>query len=163
MKIILLSVLLLFQISVFAAAENEDVIILPRRTMGIEPPITTSEHVGGVLMNWFIGFGSGQAFQGTWKERGQKFTYGELASTGVILLSLNGCRDNGEIRCRGTAQSTLTLGVVSLLGLRLWSLYDAVVYPLQHNRRIEEKRMKEETDSFYIDPVNSQVGVVVSF
>jgi hypothetical protein len=107
--------------------------------------ISDGARVGGAWMNFFFGLGVGQLMQGRWTETGWIFTLGETASVlAVTLGTLHAvdCYANEE-DChdlRGIAWASL--GAVTLLALRTWSVADALSGPIRHNQRVRELRAR---------------------
>lgn len=105
--------------------------------------ISDGEHLGGGLAALFLGFGSGQAIQGRWGDRGWLFTFGEI---GAIALMIYGatrtfdCIDH-EGSCRSdSGTGEIIVGALGFSGLRIWETIDAFAVPPEYNSRV--RRLK---------------------
>jgi hypothetical protein len=107
--------------------------------------ISEGEHIGGGLAALFLGFGSGQAIQGRWGDRGWIFTLGEVASIGLLLWGWSeawNCTLD-DVECddsRGVGK--LTVGALAFSGFRVWETIDAFAVPAGHNRDVRALRMR---------------------
>jgi hypothetical protein len=93
--------------------------------------------VGGTLTGMVVGFGSGHAIQGRYKEKGWIFTLGEGVAIGGMIASASQCETTqANTQVGGTAIQTQVnrecggaLPLVSLLGfvgMRLWQVIDLI-------------------------------------
>jgi hypothetical protein len=106
--------------------------------------ISEGEHFGGVLVGFFLGFGSGQAIQGRWSDTGWIFTVGEAASIAAILVGVDDIFDDCiDDNCNNDGNGGLfAIGIIGLVGFRVWEIVDSVAGPSSHNRRLREIHMK---------------------
>jgi hypothetical protein len=137
-------------------AYEEDVVVVPASKANPQR-ISTGEHVGGPIMSYILGFGLGHVLQGTWAERGKKFTIMDSVAAAFVIHGLSrcklfhGCED-------GSGSFLLGAGVLAVS--RVWAIVDTIYYPYQHNRKIDEL---EKSTQFYFDPANQQLGLVYRF
>lgn len=108
--------------------------------------ISLGAHAGGVVVNWLVGFGLGQAIQGRWDETGWIFTLGEAVTFGALIYGLSQscllfCTEEQEDRNREVAP-LLIGGLIGYLGFHIWSIADAAIGPAKHNRKVRELRMR---------------------
>lgn len=84
--------------------------------------------VGGIIGTYPIGFGLGHVVQGRWQTSGWRFTAGELASVGVIIVGANKCVDNivsNYNRGRGCDDDgLLSAGILGFVGFRIWEIIE---------------------------------------
>jgi hypothetical protein len=106
--------------------------------------ISEGEHFGGVLVGFFLGFGSGQAIQGRWSDTGWIFTVGEAASIAAILVGVDDIFDDCiDDNCNNDGNGGLfAIGIIGLVGFRVWEIVDSVAGPSSHNRRLREIHMR---------------------
>lgn len=109
------------------------------RELVAEGEIGGGQHVAGGLVGTFFGFGIGHAVQGRWSDKGWIFTVGEVASFGLILVALGDC--GFEESCEDEADQAW-FGVVALIGLHIWEVFDVWLGPPAHNRRVRAARAK---------------------
>ena len=105
--------------------------------------ISMGAHVGGSLLNFYFGFGLGQAVQGRWRDTGWIFTVGEAASLVAIMVAFS--RSVGpcfEGDCMRDGEQLLIIGVIGLLGFHLGGVADALIGPPSHNRKVRELRAR---------------------
>jgi hypothetical protein len=100
---------------------------------------TIGERVGGAVVAGLVGFGSGQALQGRWRQRGWIFSAAEPAALVIGIIGLWQCPDDG---CTGLSQASAITGFLGLLSFRAWGFFDAVIAPANHNRRLERLRVR---------------------
>lgn len=107
--------------------------------------------VGGTLTGMVVGFGSGHAIQGRYKEKGWIFTLGEGVAIGGMIASASQCETTqAETQVGGTAIQTQVnrecggaLPLVSLLGfvgMRLWQVIDLISHTGQVSNGYLEAR-----------------------
>lgn len=106
--------------------------------------ISPGEHFGGALLGFFIGFGSGQAVQGRWTDTGWIFTVGEAASIAAIFVGVGNTADDCfDSSCNDTENGGLiAVGIIGLVGFRVWEIVDSIAGPASHNRRVRELHMR---------------------
>ena len=111
--------------------------------------ISDGEHLGGGLAALFLGFGVGQGIQGRWSDTGWLFTFGELASVGLLVYGATrtfDCYDGVDHLghdCRTDAGTgSLIVGALAFTGLRIWETVDAFAVPPDYNRKVRMVRMK---------------------
>lgn len=102
---------------------------------------TMGERVGGAVAAGLLGFGSGQAIQGRWSQRGWIFTAGEPAALAVGIVGLATCPDDG---CSGVSQAMALTGILGFCILRAWGFADSILVPGTHNKRLPRLRMRDE-------------------
>jgi hypothetical protein len=106
--------------------------------------IDTTRYVIGGILGTYPGLGIGHAVQGRYSDRGWIFTAGEIGSTAVLAV--------GAARCLGTVYNRpcddglLTLGVVGLLGFKIWEIIDVWVAPIDINRHYRELRRQPSSE-----------------
>jgi tetratricopeptide (TPR) repeat protein len=104
-----------------------------------QQPISAGRRVGGFILTYAVGFGSGHAVVGKYSEAGKYFTMGELGgfalATGGLGIAFSGC---GE--CGGAAPLLFYAGFGSFLVARIWEIVDVVVRPAQHNAAVDAAR-----------------------
>jgi len=111
-------------------------------------PVSDGAHVVGAGAALFVGFGTGQAIQGRWLERGWIFTVGEIGSYILILSSIprfGGGNDVCDSDCdddEDSGEQRLWFGVIGWLGFRIWGFADSISGPLEKNRRYRKVRAK---------------------
>lgn len=95
--------------------------------------------VGGTLLGMTLGFGSGHAVQGRYKEKGWIFTAGEGLAVGGLIMSASQCdTKTAETRVGGTSvqsevhrecQGALPLlSMLSFVGFRVWQVVDLITH-----------------------------------
>lgn len=106
--------------------------------------ISSGQHLGGVALDWFVGFGLGQAVQGRWSDTGWMFALGEAAGITALIVGFSQlCFD-----CEGTTRSNDRAGALMLSGLiaygvtHVWSIVDAAIAPPEHNRKVRALRYR---------------------
>lgn len=108
--------------------------------------ISGGAQVGGAILGLFIGFGSGQAVQGRWSDRGWIFTLGEAASIAMMISSVDDWEDDcsgfENDTCGDAPNGTFILAYFALLTFRLWGTLDAAIVPTGHNRKVRRAQMK---------------------
>jgi hypothetical protein len=108
--------------------------------------ISSGTHFGGFAVGFLFGFGSGQAVQGRWSERGWIFTVGELASIVAMVVTIDDAFDNNcndfESNCNDELSGGFVVSLIALMGFRVWELVDAAVGPSTHNRKVRELRAR---------------------
>jgi hypothetical protein len=105
--------------------------------------IAAGEHAGGAVLSFFIGFGTGQAVQGRWAEKGWIFTVGELASFAAMLFSLTSTAENcNDGYCDDDNMGLFVVGMFGYAGFRVWGFVDSIAGPASHNRRLREIQMR---------------------
>jgi hypothetical protein len=102
--------------------------------------IGPGEHFGGALLGFFIGFGSGQAVQGRWGDTGWIFTVGEAASIAAIVVGVSSeVEDCADDFCDDDENGPLiAIGVIGIIGFRVWEIVDSIAGPASHNRRLHQ-------------------------
>jgi hypothetical protein len=133
-----------------------------------EKLITPQQHSGGAVAALFFGFGSGQAIQGRWRERGWIFTVGDTLSVAAMVggaMSMTGClgqMQGGDTKCE-LAMGTAVTGLLAFSVLRIWQTADAIVVPPEHNRLVREAELEAAVP--YISPSSDGVsaGVIMAF
>ncbi len=151
--------LLLVASTVTAAAQPGNTVPAPHTYQPPPPPLSPEElriledgpvsdgaHVVGVGAALFVGFGTGQAIQGRWLERGWIFTVGEIGSYILILSSIPhfGSDDRCDADCNDddSAVQRLWFGAIAWLGFRIWGFSDSISGPIEKNRRYRKVRAK---------------------
>lgn len=120
-----------------AALSQEDARLLQR---GL---ISPEAHIGGAAVSFFIGFGSGQAVQGRWTDTGWIFTVGEAASIAALFIGIgNEVEDCFDEYCDEDNDGLIALGLIGLIGFRVWELVDAFAGPASHNRKVRDLHMR---------------------
>jgi hypothetical protein len=108
--------------------------------------ITDGQVVGGVVANWLLGFGIGQAVQGRWSESGWIFTLGEAGGITMMIVGALRiepfCEDEFNSCERRNDQAVLLLlgGLAGYVGFHIWSIVDAATGPSKHNRKVRDLR-----------------------
>ena len=106
----------------------------------------------------FVGFGSGQAVQGRWGERGWIFTAGELGSIGLMIGGAMSCADPDG--CNEDLATGLVIGgVVGFLAFRTWEVVDVWAAPFSHNRKVKAARRRAAGAMPYVKQTGDGGGV----
>jgi hypothetical protein len=130
--------------------------------------ISLVAHAGGVALNWFFGFGIGQAVQGRWSDTGWIFTLGEAGSITLFVVGFvrafecsaaeNACNNDD-------AGVFIASGLIGYLVFHAWSIVDAAVGPANHNRKVRDLKrrlgmpvMEARRIIPYTSPVRDPVG-----
>ncbi len=134
---------------------------------------------GAILGTWPLAFGLGHVIQGRYTEKGYIFTIGELLSVAAIVAGFGDCAgavigtsiDGKERSCNG---GLFYIGVLGLVGFRIWEIIDLWATPPYHNRRYRQLRKElgevdedEITWRPFISPVakgdGAQFGIQMRF
>lgn len=111
-----------------------------------EGEISLGAHAGGVALNWFFGFGIGQAVQGRWNQTGWMFTLGEAAGIGLVVAGfarLDFSCDSSETSCNNDGAGALIAGgFIGYLVVHAWSIVDAAMGPADHNRKVRNLKRR---------------------
>jgi len=113
--------------------------------------ISDARYAIGGIVGTFLGLGLGNAIQGTYMPKGLIFTLGEIGGTVLIVDGVVNCVANvvGTGISNATTGSTTTpncngaaaaVGLVALLGFRVWELVDVWTTPPSINREIRNIR-----------------------
>jgi hypothetical protein len=113
----------------------------------LDGEIGEGAHIAGVVANFFIGFGIGQAIQGRFGDTGWIFALGEAASFTVFIIGIGQlARDCGIVErddCDESNGAGLALaGALGLGVFHVWGLVDSIAGPSRHNRRVRDLRMR---------------------
>jgi hypothetical protein len=104
--------------------------------------ISTARYItGGILGTYPFGLGIGHAIQGRWSEDGQIFTFGELASVGVVIGGALSClykSGDEDWSCSSFEQTLIVLGALGFIGLRIWEIVDVWAVPPSHNSKFNK-------------------------
>lgn len=131
--------------------------------------ISTGAHLAGGALAFFVGFGTGQAVEGRWGDRGWIFTVGEPVSLGLMIYGLgksaSSCASEDGSSCGTSGVGYLATGAIAYTGLRLWEVVDAFVAPVGHNRRVRAAKLRAGMNPMYsaapyIAPAQSGNGTV---
>ncbi|HUQ07062.1 MAG TPA: hypothetical protein VM261_31435 [Kofleriaceae bacterium] len=134
--------------------------------------ISPGEHFGGALVSFFLGFGTGQAVQGRWTDIGWVFTVGEAASIAAIVIGVgNELEDCAfDEYCDDDNDGLIAIGVIGIVGFRLWEIVDAFAGPSSHNRKVRDLHMRlgyggqpYYSLAPYVAPVKHGDGAVAGF
>ena len=128
------------------------------------PPVSKDRYIGGGVVGTLVGFGIGHGINGTYKKMGWVFTAGELLS---LIAIYAGTLDSLVDSVAGQApkvSNTLVFGIYSLLGFRLWEIFDVWWRPVQMNKAYRESRPRNRV-SFGVFPVRggAQAALGMSF
>jgi hypothetical protein len=102
-------------------------------------------HAGGVALDWFVGFGIGQAIQGRWSDTGWIFTLGEAGSITLMIVGVVrafSCDVESNSCNNGDAGVLLVGGVIGYMVFHIWSIVDAALGPANHNRKVRDVKRK---------------------
>ena len=106
--------------------------------------ITDGQRIGGVAAAFFVGLGLGQIVEGRWSDTGWIFTFGEIASVGLVVHgaaeALSTCGP-GHGNCGGN-NGWLLGGMLALCTFRVWEVIDAAVVPQRHNARLRALKVR---------------------
>jgi hypothetical protein len=117
--------------------------------------VSRARHIGGSVSSIVLGFGSGHAIQGRWRERGWIFTVGELASVALfVVASSESDLDTSITNVLGVA------GIGGLVGFHVWGAVDAIIAPSRHNRRVRALRQRVDFSAF-ATPLPADDGAIV--
>lgn len=109
----------------------------------------------GTVTAAFFGFGTGQALQGRWLERGWIFTLGDAGATALMVTGMTKVWSyDCNLGCQHRGEAVFIAGGLLALGLRIWQATDAYVVPARHNERVRELRRR-----FAVTPT----GVAINF
>jgi hypothetical protein len=128
--------------------------------------ISAGEHIGGGVLAWFIGFGSGHAVQGRYSEKGWIFTVGEGAGLALAVVGAVQCRRGVEDLQVDDGPRTCDLlfgaGAVVFVGFRLWEVIDAMTGPASHNRKVRRLRNRHQQPAWhgFVVPAGAGDGAV---
>lgn len=105
--------------------------------------ISTARYItGGILGTYPIGLGIGHAVQGRWSEDGKIFTFGQLASLGLViggaLSCIDGASHDNDWSCSSFDNTLIIVGAVSFVGLRIWEIVDVWAVPPSHNSKFNQ-------------------------
>ncbi|MEO8552876.1 MAG: hypothetical protein ABI678_23015, partial [Kofleriaceae bacterium] len=107
--------------------------------------------VGGVASALTLGFGSGQAVQGRWRDTGWIFTVGEAASIGVLAFAWpSSTRPAGCYSYCQTGSESVAIGaIVALLAIHTWEIGDAIIAPGLRNQRFRRLTNRYGMQPYY--------------
>jgi hypothetical protein len=134
--------------------------------------ISPEAHFGGALVSFFLGFGTGQAVQGRWTDTGWIFTVGEAASIAALIIGIGNEIDDCAFDdyCDDDNDGLIAVGVIGLIGFRVWELVDAFAGPSSHNRKVRDLHMRlgyggnpYYSLTPYVAPVKHGDGAVAGF
>jgi hypothetical protein len=114
----------------------------------LDGEIGEGAHIAGVVANFFIGFGIGQAIQGRFGDTGWIFALGETASFAAFIIGLGqvvgdcafdspDCGDGN-----GAGAGLLLVGLIGVGVFHIWGIVDSIAGPSRHNRRVRDLRMR---------------------
>jgi hypothetical protein len=137
------------------------------------PEISDRQAATGVVAALALGFGSGQAVEGRWKDTGWIFTFGESLSLVFVASSavdsFRQCAFFPGQACP-SAERALIGGLIAMGAFRLGEIVDAAVAPGLHNRGVRDARRRLGWASAphvapYVAPTShgSTVGLTMSF
>lgn len=122
---------------------------------------------GGLVSIWPIGFGTGHAIQGRYRDKGYIFTIGEGASLTAVVLGVTSCWGSTEYwdrgNCSGFGGSLAILGVFGFFGFRIWEIIDAWAGPLTHRERYREIKSRTGADTGFKFDGFTAAGMQFSF
>lgn len=122
--------------------------------------ISPGSHVAGGLLGTFVGLGLGHIVYGKYGDRGWIFTAGELGSITVLTVGLvslvENCtlRDSSHCDNTGSGGGLVTLGLLGLLGFRVWEIIDVWTIPPNHNAQYRAIKARVES-SWNVSPAFS--------
>ena len=108
------------------------------------------------LLGTLVGFGTGHAAQGRWKETGWLYSAGEALGVAVAVGGTAACLDGvgdddndlsesfDKVYC---AWLTIRVGGSGFLAVKAVEIIDVWSHPLMHNKRYRRLRERMETDS----------------
>lgn len=105
-----------------------------------EGEISLGQHAGGVVANWLLGFGIGQAIQGRWSDTGWMFTLGEAA--GITLIVAGAVRLDSQEDGIDDAGALFVVGLISYVGFHIGSIVEAATGPAGHNRKVRALKQR---------------------
>ena len=118
--------------------------------------VSDGQLIGGGLASLFLSFGIGQAIEGRWGDTGWIFTLGEPAAVAVVVygaLQLATCDTPRGGTCNNTGGTALAVGMIGLVGLRIWEIVDAFTGPGRQNARFQAVQAKLGIPApFYASP-----------
>ena len=97
-----------------------------------------SYYAGAILGTYPLGFGLGHAIQGRYSSDGWKFTLGEVASILVLFRGISDC-EYGIFSSEGCSNDLINLGVLSLVGFRIWEIVDLWAVPTSLDKKKDTK------------------------
>jgi len=120
----------------------------------LDGEIGEGAHIAGVVANFFIGFGVGQAIQGRFGDTGWIFALGEAASFVVFIIGIGklaqDCGFDERDDCDDSSGAGLAIaGAVGLGVFHIWGLIDSIAGPSRHNRRVRDLRMRMGQPMYY--------------
>ena len=130
-------------------------------------PYSSAEHVGGALGGLFLGFGIGHAIQGRYAERGWIFTVGTLLSSFIILRGAAECIADAIDEEEECSSRLIDIGLVGLLGFRIWEVVDTIIVPTKRNQRYRYLKSQGYSSRVLLYPIANGrqhgLGLVVRF
>lgn len=122
--------------------------------------ITGSQHAGGTMVGFLLGFGLGQAVQGRWHSRGWKFAIAETITLGFFIgaaVRAEKCDcERGDVGPNGFAG----LGAIAWMTVRMWEGFDALIAPGSYNDHIRTLRVRAGYGLYLAPPVSNDRGTV---
>ncbi len=85
-------------------------------------------YIAGGLLGTLLGLGIGHAVNGTWREIGRVFTYGEIIAIGSLTTGLMMTGFDLDGSDLGTAM--FVNGMIVYVGLRIWEIVDVWLRPI---------------------------------
>ena len=108
--------------------------------------ISDGETLGGGVVALLFGMGIGHVIQGRWSRDGYIFTFGELASGGLMMWGMVGLLGNCFEGCSEQRESRyvtmMLIGAIAGGVFRIWEIYDAFSGPGKHNAQLFELRTR---------------------
>ena len=111
----------------------------------LDGEISEGAHIAGAAVNFFFGFGLGQAIQGRFDKTGWIFALGGGASVAAMIIGAVQLADDCSFEAECDDSDGAGLMVVGLVGFAVfhtWGLVDSIAGPSRHNRRVRDLRMR---------------------
>lgn len=146
---------------------NYNLLSFEERRLLMDGEISLGQTIGGGALALWLGFGVGHAVQGRYGETGWKFTLGELAAVGGIMIGaiqLSAHAYDGD-RNNDRGENLLIASFIAFGVIRIWEIVDTLTGPAAHNSAVRAARYKaygppRPRYGFFIAPTKQSDGGV---
>ena len=111
----------------------------------LDGEISEGAHIAGAAVNFFFGFGLGQAIQGRFDKTGWIFALGGGVSVAAMIAGAVQHVDEcgfGENCDESNGAGMMVVGLVGFAVFHTWGLVDSIAGPSRHNRRVRDLQMR---------------------